>query len=115
MTYLDIFIIGWNLNAMMFMINFLIVIKVVNSKKQEDFAQQSKVLRELKKEFDYYYPYQRYMTLSTYILPFTAFFRMGYRLFEMFMFFNRNTGTTMYDYMLYKYQLEINLAKQKSQ
>ncbi len=114
MSYLDIFIMGWNLNAMMFVINFLIVLKVVSSKKQEDFKEESIVLRDLKQEFEHYYPYRKYVTLLTYILPFTAFFRMSYRLFEMYMFFGKNSGTTMYDYMTYKYQSDINLAKQRS-
>ena len=53
------------------------------------------------------------MTLLTYMIPFTAFFRMSYRLFEMYMFFTKNSGTSMYDYMSYKYESDIKLAKQK--
>ena len=114
MTYADIFILGWNLNAFMFVLNFVIVLKVVTNKQKEDLQQESESLRELKNEFEQYYPYRKYMTLLTYMIPFTAFFRMSYRLFEMYMFFAKNTGTSMYDYMSYKYESDIKLAKQKN-
>lgn len=113
MSYSDIFIMGWNLNAFMFVINFLIVLRVVSNKENRDLKQESEVLRELKSEFDQYYPYRKYTTLLTYMIPFTAFFRMVYRMFEMYMFFNKNQGTSMYDYMMYKYQMDIATAKQK--
>lgn len=113
MSYADIFIMGWNLNAFMFVLNFIIVLKVVSNKQNIDLKQESEVLRELKGEFEQYYPYRKYTTLLSYIIPFTAFFRMGYRLFEMYMFFNKNEGTSMYDYMKYKYQMDIATAKQK--
>ena len=113
MSYLDIFIMGWNLNAFMFVVNFLIVLRVVSNKASDDLKEESQVLRELKQEFEQYYPYRKYTTLLTYVIPFTAFFRMSYRLVEMYMFFNRNAGTSMYDYMAYKYQMDIAIAKQK--
>lgn len=115
MSYAEIFIVGWNLNAMMFVLNFFIVLKVVSNKDNEDLKEESKVLRELKSEFEHYYPYRKYTTLLTYIIPFTAFFRMGYRLFEMYMFFARNSGTSMYDYMAYKYQMDITMAKERNE
>lgn len=115
MSYLDIFILGWNLNLLLFAINFLIVIKVVSNRANDDLKQESQVLRELKQEFDHYYPYRKYMTLLTYFIPFTAFFRMSYRLLEMYLFLNKNAGTTIYDYMMYKYESDINLAKHKNE
>lgn len=114
MSYTDIFIIGWNLNAFMFVLNFLIVLRVVSNKANEDLQGESEVLRNLKAEFDHYYPYRKYMTLLTYMVPFTAFFRMAHRLIEMYLFFNKNAGTSMYDYMAYKYQNDISTAKQKN-
>lgn len=113
MSYLDIFILGWNLNALMFALNFIIVLFVVNSYNKEDLKEQSKVLNELKKEFDQYYPYRKYSTLGTYLFPFAAFFRMSYRLLEMKLFLSRNTNSTMYDYMMYKYENDILVAKNK--
>ena len=70
--------------------------------------------RKLKEEFDTYYPYRKYETMATYIIPFTAFFRMSYRLVEMVSFLNRNDNTTMVDFMIYKYQRDIELARNKS-
>ena len=109
MSYTDIFILGWNLNAFMFVINFFIVLKVITSKANSDLKAESQVLRELKTEFERYYPYRKYTTLMTYIIPFT----MSYRLLEMYLFFSKNSGTSMYDYMAYKYQADIAIAKQK--
>lgn len=114
MSYLDIFVLGWNLNIIMFVINFFIVVKVVSNRANEELKQESEVLRKLKEEFEHYYPYRKYMTLITYIIPFTAFFRMSYRLFEMYMFLQKNVGSSIYDYMMYKYQSDIALAKQKN-
>lgn len=115
MTYTDIFVLGWNLNIIMFVINFLIVLRVVSNKAKDDLKGESEVLRQLKEEFDHYYPYRKYMTMLTYLIPFTAFFRMSYRLFEMYMFFNKNAGTGIYDYMMYKYQMDIAIAKQRNE
>lgn len=113
MSYLEIFIVGWNLNALMFVINFLLVIRVIRTNSREDLKEQSKILSALKSEFDRYYPYRKYTTLISYIIPFTAFFRMSYRLLEMSLFFVKNKGSSMYDYMQYRYQYDINLAKEK--
>lgn len=112
MSYSDIFIVGWNLNALMFILNFLIALTVISNKQNRDLKAESQALRDLKNEFEHYYPYRKYTTLLSYMLPFTAFFRMAYRLFEMSMFFAKNSGTTMYDYMTYKYQMDIAIAKQ---
>lgn len=111
MNYLDIFVLGWNLNALMFGINFFLAINVINSKKSEDLQQESERLRELKQEFDQYYPNRKAETLISYAIPFTAFFRMSFRIVEMTLFFTKNKGTSMYDFIVYKYNTDILKAK----
>jgi hypothetical protein len=39
---------------------------------------------------------------------------MSFRIIEMFSFFSRNKGTSMFDFMVYKYQSDINKAKKVS-
>ncbi len=111
MSYADILIIGWNLNALMFMINLILAIGVLKSNDPVSLSKESETLRELKEEFDDCYPNRRYDTLITYLIPFTAFFRVSFRMFEMKMFFDKNEGTKMYDFMIYKYQTDINRVK----
>lgn len=111
MSYLDICIMGWNLNALMFVVNFLMAIRVITNHDRDQLEEESQVLKELKQEMDRYYPYRTYSTVVTYLVPFTAFLRMSYRLIEMFLFFQKNQGSRMFDYMVYKYQTEINRAK----
>ena len=113
MSYSDIFIIGWNLNALMFMINLILAILVLKSNDPISLSKESETLKELKNEFDELYPNRRYDTLITYLIPFTAFFRVSFRMIEMAMFFNRNSGTKMYDFMIYKYQSDINKVKNR--
>lgn len=113
MTYEEIFILGWNLNLMMFVLNFFLAIRAISTKSKDQLMQENLHLAELKQEFDKYYPYRKYETMMTYIIPFTAFFRMTYRIVEMVSFLNRNDNTTMVDYMIYKYQRDIELAKNK--
>lgn len=113
MTYDEIFILGWNLNLVMFLLNFFLAIKAISKKSKDQLAQENLYLAELKQEFDSYYPYRKYETIATYLIPFTAFFRMSYRLVEMVSFFNKNSNTTMVDFMIYKYQSDIDLAKNK--
>ncbi|RXJ60296.1 hypothetical protein [Candidatus Marinarcus aquaticus] len=113
MSYFDIFIFGWNLNAFMFVVNMLLAIRVIRSKDPEELEEENEQLQRLKEEFDSYYPNRRYETLATYLIPFTAFFRMSFRILEMLSFFSRNSGTTMYDFMVYKYVSEINRAKEQ--
>lgn len=113
MSYEEIFILGWNLNLMMFFTNFFLALRTMTSKDKEQLIQENRVLSELKEEFDRYYPYRKYETIITYLLPFTAFFRMGYRFLEMISFFKKNENCTMVDFMIYKYQSEIDLAKNK--
>ncbi|MEA3553289.1 MAG: hypothetical protein U9R39_02670 [Campylobacterota bacterium] len=113
MSYGDIFIIGWNLNALMFILNLILAIGVLKSNDPASLSKESETLRELKEEFDSYYPYRRYDTLLTYFIPFTAFFRVSFRMIEMKSFFDKNEGTRMYDFMIYKYQSDINRVKNK--
>lgn len=113
MSYEEIFILGWNLNLIMFLLNFALAFKTMTSKTKEQLFEENELLSELKLEFDKYYPYRRYETLVTYLIPFTAFFRMSYRFFEMFLFFNKNPECTIIDYMVYRYQADIQIAKDK--
>jgi hypothetical protein len=111
MSYLDICIMGWNLNAFMFVVNFLIAIRVISTQDRSKLQEESLVLKELKEELETYYPNRTLTTMLTYVVPFTAFFRMSFRLVEMFFFFQRNSEAKMFDYMVYKYSSDINKAK----
>ncbi|RXJ85482.1 hypothetical protein [Arcobacter cloacae] len=111
MSYLDICIIGWNLNALMFVVNFFIAIRVISTQDRAKLHEESLVLKELKEELEIYYPYRTYITILTYVIPFTAFFRMSFRLIEMFFFFQKNQNAKMFDYMVYKYSYDIEKAK----
>ncbi len=113
MSYEEIFILGWQLNLIMFFINFTLALRTMSSKTKEQLYEENKILTELKEEFDKYYPYRKYETMATYLVPFTAFFRMGYRFLEMISFFGKNRDCTMFDYMIYKYQSDIDLAKNR--
>ncbi|WP_368030586.1 hypothetical protein [Arcobacter sp. s6] len=111
MSYLDICIMGWNLNALMFVINFLIAIRVISTQDRSKLQEESLVLKELKDELEKYYPNRTLTTLFSYVIPFTAFFRMTFKLVEMFFFFQRNKDAKMFDYMVYKYSSDISKAK----
>ena len=111
MSYLDIFILGWNLNALMFVVNLVLAVQIIKSSDTMDLHQQSKILNELKDEFDTFYPNRGYETFASYVVPFTAFFRVGWRLIEMISFFNKNQGTRIFDFMVYKYKSDIDKAK----
>ncbi len=113
MSYLDIFIMGWNLNAVMFAINFFLAIKVISTEDKEQLQKQSFVLKNLKEELDKYYPNKTLTTLLSYAVPFTAFFRLSFRFIEMFFFFQKNKEAKMYDYMIYRYSYEIEKAKSR--
>ncbi|WP_321315395.1 hypothetical protein [Halarcobacter sp.] len=113
MSYADIFVYGWSLNLLMFFINLIIGIRSMNSKTKEQLLQENKILSRLKFEFDKYYPYRKYETIISYLMPFTAFFRVCYRLLEMKMFFSKNIEATLFDYMIFKYENDINIAKNK--
>ncbi|MBT3280503.1 MAG: hypothetical protein HOF69_04135 [Campylobacteraceae bacterium] len=111
MSYFDIFALGWNLNAFMFVLNFILVLSTTRSNDPSVLMEETKVLQELKNEFDTFYPNRGFETLATYLIPFTAFFRVGFRMIEMRMFFRANKGTKLFDFMVYKYQSDINMAK----
>ena len=111
MTYTEIFILGWNLNAFMFVVNLILAIKVISGNNPEELQEQNQVLTELKNEFEKFYPNRGIETLASYLIPFTAFFRVGWRLIEMMSFFNKNQGTKMFHFMVYKYQSDIDKAK----
>ena len=113
MNYTDILIIGWNLNAMMFVVNLLIAVNIIRTNEADKFQEESEVLRELSTEMEEYYPNKQYETLISYMIPFTAFYRILFKLFEMGMFFNKNKGTKIYDFIVYKYQTDINKAKNR--
>ncbi len=113
MNYTDILILGWNLNAMMFVVNLLIAVNVVRTNEIDEFQKESEVLRELSSELEKYYPNKQLETLISYAIPFTAFYRILFKLLEMVMFFNKNKGTKIYDFIVYKYQSDINKAKQR--
>ena len=113
MSYIDIFILGWNLNALMFVINLFLAIGVIKGSSQDKLQEQSQVLQELQLEFQKYYPNRKAETIISYIVPFTAFLRISFRLIEMMSFFSKNKGTSMYDFMVYKYSSDIEKAKLK--
>lgn len=55
MTYEEIFLLGWNLNLIMFFLNFAIAIRTMTSKSKEQLFEENKILTNLKEEFDKYY------------------------------------------------------------
>ncbi|AXX92811.1 hypothetical protein CPU12_03550 [Malaciobacter molluscorum LMG 25693] len=111
MSYEDIFILGWLANIFMFFINILVIVMVIKTNDSQKLREQSLALESLKKEFDKYYPYHRHLTLVAYLLPFTGFFRVGFRIFEMFMFLSKNKGSNVYHFIEYKYTNDIQRAK----
>lgn len=115
MNYIDIFILGWNLNALMFVVNLLLAVNVLRNGDIEQIQEQSKVLDELKSEFDKYYPNRKMEVIISYMIPFTAFFRVSFKIIELVMFFSKNKGTTMFDFMVYKYSTDIKKAKVSNQ
>lgn len=113
MTYTEIFIIGWNFNALMFVINLILAFKVISTVDRDKLSQESEELKELKTELDSYYPYRTYTTLLSYVIPFTASFRIIYKIIEMFIFLNKNQNARMFDYMVFKYKEDIIRARNK--
>ncbi len=111
MSYLDICIAGWNLNALMFVVNLFIAVRAISTQDKSRLYEESLVLKELKEELEKYYPNRVYSTIISYLVPYTAFFRMSFRLVEMFFFFQKNQEAKMFDYMVYKYSYDIQRAK----
>jgi hypothetical protein len=95
----------------MFLSNLFLAVSSFNPKDITQIHKQSSILRELKQEHAKLFPNRRYETLISYFVPFTAFFRVAYRYFEMFMFFRTNKDTQMFDYMVYTYTKDINKIK----
>ena len=113
MTYGEIFIFGWNLNALMFVINLILAFRTVKQNDVVTMSKEHEILGELKEEMDKFYPNRGMETLISYFIPFTAFFRVSWRLIEMTMFFNKNQDAKMFDFMVYKYQVDIQKAKNR--
>jgi len=111
MSYFDILSLGWNLNALMFVINLVLAINIIKTNDISNLHKESKILNDLKTEFDKFYPNRGFETLISYFIPFTAFFRVLWRFTEMKMFFIKNEGTSLFDFMVYKYQIDIAKAK----
>jgi len=113
MSYAEIFILGWNLNGLMFIINLYLAVNVLKKTDITDVSKEHEKLSELKQELDAHYPNRGVETLISYFIPFTAFFRVSWRFIEMKMFFDKNEGTTLFDFMVYRYQKDIQIAKNK--
>ena len=107
MSYYEIFVLGWNLNLIMFLSNLYMAFSTFNSKDMIEMKKQNDSLRELKSEHEKLYPFRTYETLFSYFIPFTAFFRVGYRYYEMYIFYKVNPNTGMYDFMVYSYERDI--------
>jgi len=113
MEYGDIFILGWNLNAMMFVLNLLVAINIFRSGQIADIEKNKQILDELHSEFEKLYPNRKFETIISYIVPFAAFYRVGYKLIEIYMFLKKNKNSTIFDFMIYKYQVDIQKAKSR--
>ncbi|MEA2017111.1 MAG: hypothetical protein U9N59_01575 [Campylobacterota bacterium] len=113
MSYSEIFILGWNLNGLMFVINLFTAMNVMKSTDIVTMSKDQETLSELKEELDTYYPNRSWETLISYFIPFTAFFRVSWRFYEMKMFFTKNEGTRLFDFMVYRYQKDIQIAKNR--
>jgi hypothetical protein len=111
LSYYEIFVIGWKLNALMFLSNLVLAFSSFRAQDINQMQKQSSILGELKSEHESLFPTRKYETLISYFIPFTAFFRIAYRYFEMFMFFKSNKDSAMFDYMVYSYTKDINKKK----
>ena len=111
LSYFEIFMLGWNLNAAVFFINLFTAFSAIKTYDSSSLYKQSEMLKELKEEYDKLYPSRKYDVFISYLLPFAALFRTSFRFFEMIMFFRANPNTKIYDFMVYKYQLDINRIK----
>lgn len=111
MTYSEIFIIGWNLNALMFVINLILAFNVIKGTDVVKVAKAQEKLSELKEQIDIYYPNRAIETMASYMIPFAAFYKVGYRLLELWSFLKQNDSATLFDFMVFKYQQDIDRAK----
>jgi len=110
MDYGQIFMYGWGLNIVMFLVNLSIALNVIKSTDVTTMTKEHQILGELKLEIDKYYPNRGYETLVSYFIPFVAFYKVSWRIIEMIMFFSKNQNTRMFDFMVYRYQKEIDVA-----
>jgi len=111
MTYAEIFIVGWGLNTFMFFVNLFLAINTLKASDPTQIHKEHQILNELKVEFDKYYPNRAMETLASYFIPFLAFYRVTWKLLELRMFLKRNEDASMFDFMVYKYQKDIEKAK----
>jgi len=111
MEYGQIFMYGWGLNITMFLVNFIIALNVIKSTDISTMTKEHQILGELKLEIDKYYPNRGYETLLSYFIPFVAFYKVLWRIIEMVSFFSKNQNTRMFDFMVYRYEKEISVAK----
>ena len=111
MDYGQIFMYGWGLNITMFLVNLIIALNVIKSTDMTTMTKEHQILGELKQEIDKYYPNRGYETLLSYFIPFVAFYKVLWRLIEMMSFFSKNRNARMFDFMVYRYQKEISVAK----
>jgi len=111
MDYSQIFMYGWGLNIMMFLVNLIIALNILKSTDVDTMSKEHQVLAELKLEIDKYYPNRGYETLISYFVPFVAFYKVSWRIVEMILFFSKNQNAKMFDFMVYRYQKEITVAK----
>jgi len=114
MDYSQIFMYGWGLNIVMFLVNLSIALNVIKSTDVTTMTKEHEILGELKLEIDKYYPHRGYETLISYFIPFVAFYKVLWRIIEMIMFFSKNQNTRMFDFMVYRYQKEISVAKKNT-
>jgi hypothetical protein len=110
-SYSEIIILGWNINGLMFIVNLFIVINSSGSNDPTQMQRQSEKLKELKEEIEDIFPLRKYDIFITYFVPFTALFKVSYRVYEMNLFFKANEGTKLYDFMVYKLEKDISNRK----
>jgi len=115
MDYGQIFLYGWTANIFMFLVNLLIAMNVLKSTDITTISKEHQVLSELKVEIDKYYPNRGYETLVSYFLPFVAFYKVLWRVVEMVLFLQKNNNARLYDFMVYRYQKEISIAKNNTE
>ncbi len=111
MSYEDIFILGWLSNILMLLINIVVIFLIIKNNEVTLLKEQSLALEELKQEYNKYYPYHKKIIILVYFLPFAGFFKVGFRLFEMFLFLSKNKNANIYNFIEYKYIQDIKKAK----
>ncbi len=113
MSYYEIFVIGWSLNVFMFLVNLFVAIGIFSNEDMGNIYEENMVLTELKEELERYYPYKTLFAFVSYIIPFTAFFKILFGFIEMYFFFQKNSQARMFDYIVYKHTSEIERIKNK--